>query len=71
MDKKEAQRQLDVLNSDGAKPWREKFPERFKADVERLENCLGKSKKEEKVEEKVEEVKEEKPKKKGRPKKEE
>jgi len=50
MDKQEIKRQLDFLGSEPVKEWREKFPEKYEADVARLEAQLEKLEKPVKVE---------------------
>ena len=45
MDKAEAQRQLDFLNSEAVREWRQKFPEKYESDVARLEKLGAKREK--------------------------
>ena len=57
MNTKEIERQIDFLNSKPVKEWREKFPEKYEADIARLEALLPKKKAEKPKEEPKEEKK--------------
>jgi len=75
--KAKEKKEVEYLSSDACKEWREKYPERYKADMERLGGKLPKQKvakakkpeKEEEPKKEVEEPLEEKKEKKEKPKK--